>query len=153
MKRLFLIGLMFLTGSLAMAGQDQEALPEFNGQAAERIKSMRIAFMTNKLGLTTEESQKFWPIYNEYEQKQKQIRRKYNQSKNINLMNDTEVEKFVDSRFLMEQELLDLKRQYFTNLKDAISIRQIANIGKAEREFKTVILNEWRKRQRMRRRN
>ena len=31
----------------------------------ERIQSEKIAFMTMEIGLTSEEAQKFWPIYNE----------------------------------------------------------------------------------------
>lgn len=32
----------------------------------EEIKSQKIAFFTNKIGLTPEEAQVFWPIYNSY---------------------------------------------------------------------------------------
>ena len=35
----------------------------------ENIEAQKVAFITSKLNLTTEESQKFWPVYNEYESK------------------------------------------------------------------------------------
>ena len=114
---------------------------------------MRIAFITNKLGLTTEQSQNFWPIYNQYENSRRKIRSKYRQNQDINLMTDGEVENLLTARLKMDQELLDLKRDFFNQLKNAVSIRQIARIGAVEREFKTMILKEWRQRQRQRRRN
>lgn len=36
----------------------------------ERIQSEKIAFMTMEIGLTPEEAQKFWPIYNEVSKEQ-----------------------------------------------------------------------------------
>ena len=35
----------------------------------KKIESAKIAFITNELELTTEESAAFWPLYNEYEKK------------------------------------------------------------------------------------
>ena len=155
MIRYFLIPLMLVLPFTGSYAQDLELddIPQFRGQAMERIKSMRIAFITNKLALTTEQSQDFWPIYNQYENSQKKIRSKYRRDKNINLMSDGEVEDYLTARLQMDQELLDLKKNYYNQLKAAISIRQIAQISTAEREFKTMILKEWRQRQRQRRRN
>ena len=33
----------------------------------EKIKAMKVGFITEKLDLTTAEAQKFWPVYNEFE--------------------------------------------------------------------------------------
>jgi len=40
-------------------------------QNFEKFDAMRIAFITERLELTSAEAEKFWPVYNEY-QKQKQ---------------------------------------------------------------------------------
>ena len=42
----------------------------------ERIKAQKIAFITEKLSLTSEEAQEFWPIYNEIEAKKETLRKK-----------------------------------------------------------------------------
>lgn len=144
MRYFFLIATLCFLGSTVTFGQDLDNLPT-QGRVAERIKSMKVAFLTNKLGLSSEQSQTFWPIYNDFEAKQQNLRQKYRQNKNINLMDDAEVEQQIDARFQLEQELLDLKKQYYEKLKSAISIRQIANIARAEREFKTVLLKELQK--------
>ena len=34
---------------------------------AEKIQSLKIAFITQKLQLTPDEAQKFWPVYNQYD--------------------------------------------------------------------------------------
>ena len=39
----------------------------------QEIKSQKIAFFTDKIGLTPEEAQTFWPIYNNYWDKKNKI--------------------------------------------------------------------------------
>ena len=118
---------------------------QFPGQFGERVQAMKVAFMTNKLSLSPEQAEKFWPIYNEYQEKQTQLKRAFRKNKNINLISDDEVEQFINERFKLEEELLNLKKDCYQKLKSAISIRQIANIGKAENEFKATLLKEMQK--------
>ena len=40
----------------------------------EKIKSLKIAHITKTLDLTTSEAEKFWPIYNTFENKQMGLR-------------------------------------------------------------------------------
>lgn len=50
----------------------------------EKIKSLKVAFITEHLALTETEAQKFWPIYNTYEsQKDSQRRLGYEKRKEI----------------------------------------------------------------------
>ena len=35
----------------------------------EKMEAMRVGFITQKLDLTSEEAQKFWPVYNEFQKK------------------------------------------------------------------------------------
>jgi DNA polymerase elongation subunit (family B) len=41
----------------------------------EKLEAQRIAYITNKLDLSSEESIKFWPVYNEYSKKRLEIRK------------------------------------------------------------------------------
>ena len=36
----------------------------------DKIKTLKIAFITEKLDLSEQEAQKFWPIYNKYDKKE-----------------------------------------------------------------------------------
>ena len=38
------------------------------GKRMERIHAIKVAYLTDKLQLTSEQSEKFWPIYNRYEE-------------------------------------------------------------------------------------
>ena len=144
------IAVMTLIG--AAYGQDLNDA-QFNGRFGERVKTMKITFITNKLELTPTQAEKFWPIYNENQTKQQQLRKSYGGNRNISLMSDDEVERHIERRFELDEKLLNLKKEYFQKLKTAISIRQIANLVKVEREFKTKLLREIQQRKNQRQGN
>jgi hypothetical protein len=65
-----LLGLiMFLTMSTDLIAQDRR-------EHYQRIEAIKVAFITKKLDLTTEEAQKFWPVYNNYQKELMELMRK-----------------------------------------------------------------------------
>ena len=72
MKKLLLIITMFLTvGVTALRAQDDE---DGKQNAGGRVEALKIAYLTKKLNLSTEEAQKFWPIYNKYTEEIRKVR-------------------------------------------------------------------------------
>ena len=61
MKNKLTIIIAILT--MVLTGITADAQPNGNGWK-ERMQSGKIAFLTMEIGLTTEEAQNFWPIYN-----------------------------------------------------------------------------------------
>jgi hypothetical protein len=43
------------------------SLSQIKAQNGEKIQTLKIAFITQKLQLTPDEAEKFWPIYNQYD--------------------------------------------------------------------------------------
>ena len=50
------------------------AQPQERKEMKEKIKTMKIAFITEKLDLSTSEAEKFWPIYNAFDKAQMKLR-------------------------------------------------------------------------------
>src|SRR6476620_10673268 len=48
-------------------GSFSEIKAQEDESRAEKIEALKIAFITQKLQLTSDEAQKFWPVYNQYE--------------------------------------------------------------------------------------
>ena len=40
----------------------------------EKVKALKVAYITEQLELTTDEAQKFWPIYNAFDENQSELR-------------------------------------------------------------------------------
>lgn len=60
-----LIGCMGLAADRAYA-QGPQPQQSQGGRGGEEIRNMKIAFFTEALQLTPEQSAKFWPVYNQY---------------------------------------------------------------------------------------
>jgi len=138
--KIYILGL-FCAGSLF-------AQPRDRGNA--KIEAQKVAYITNRLDLTAEESAQFWPIYNQFQKDRKGINRKRKSKQMIENMSDAELEEQMISNFKKDQELLDLKKMYFEKLKKVLSIRKIATLQEAEREFKRTILDMMKKRRKKR---
>lgn len=104
----------------------------------EKIEAVKVAFITQELALTPEESQGFWPIYNELRDKIKAIRKGDTKLEKADLssMSDAELEKaFLEDLTNDEQEIA-LKKEYFQKLKKVIPVRKIVQLRKIEVEFR-----------------
>jgi hypothetical protein len=135
-----LIPILLLTAHLRgqITGDDIET-PNLS-----RVQAQRVAYITQRLGLTTDESASFWAMVNEYENKQREIRQKYRPAKGIQLMTDQEAEQYIRSTFDRDRELLELKESYYGRFKEILPPSKIALFPIAENEFKRVILRQVR---------
>ncbi len=118
----------------------------------ERIKTLRIAFISNKLALTAEEAQKFWPIFNEFETKQTEIRKQrkqLNQKLKLNSENavaDKDYNQILADSENLDAEIQNNRRRFVKNLQGVIPTKKILILRQAEEEFKKKMLNQIRKR-------
>ena len=112
MKKLFVIALMLIGLSNGLLAQNQKL--------QERIQSMRIAMITDELKLTPDEAQKFWPLFNEYEEKKKKLKGTYNLPKNLNNLSEAEAEEAILASLEMEEKEVGLKRDYYAKLKKVL---------------------------------
>lgn len=102
----------------------------------ERIKSMQIAIMTDKLDLTTKESQAFWPIYNNYQNDLKAVK------KDIENMSNLSAAQKLATKKNLQQKKLDIQGEYEEKFKKIMSIEKVAKIDQAEREFKKWLVEQ-----------
>lgn len=66
MKRTIHIWIIALGTFVLLAGNEAQAQQRGGEGRREEIRTMKIAFFTDALQLTPQESEKFWPVYNEY---------------------------------------------------------------------------------------
>lgn len=122
------------------AGGDK---PTPSGQ--ERVKALKVAFITQKLNLTSEEAEKFWPIYNEYQDKRDLVRAQLAENrKKINEQAETltpeEFMKLADEEMTLRQQDLDLQKEMHEKLKKVLPAKKLALLYVAEEEFKKELL-------------
>jgi Spy/CpxP family protein refolding chaperone len=106
-----------------------------------QIEAIKVGLITKRLELSAEQSKQFWPVYNAYTKDIQQVRRELRQLKRRGLtLTDDELKKEMDKMFdLMEKEV-DTQRKYHREFLKVASPRQVAELYKAEAEFKALLL-------------
>jgi hypothetical protein len=105
----------------------------------EQIEAIKVAFITNKLDFTTEEAQKFWPVYNNYQKKLMELmkkRREYRKKTDIT-PNDK-----VNAELAYESKMLDLKKKYKKLYYKTIPSEKILLLYQAEYEFREHLIKQ-----------
>lgn len=115
----------------------------------KEIKSQKIAFFTDKIGLTLDEAQVFWPIYNDYWAKKNKIISDRKQkmtyfAENIDQLKNDEMVQFADQYIHYEMELAELLDEYHNKFKEILPIEKVMKIYLADYEFKTYLLKRIR---------
>ena len=114
-----------------------------------QIEAARIGMITNKLGLTPEQAEKFWPIYREFSEKRTEIRKEFKVEQNKIKPENSDSEqqkKLVDLDLNLKQKELDLEKTYSGRLMKVITAEQMLNLRTAERDFHRLIIQQLQQR-------
>ena len=123
MKKLFPIILLLV--SLNITAQHKHK---------ERIKALKVSFITEKLDLSAKEAQAFWPVYNEYSKAKVNLRDKFKGSDDA------------DAMVKQKEEEASLLKSYNEKFKEILPNEKVSLLHKAESELKKKILEEIKKR-------
>lgn len=137
-KYFFLLVMLFCVGLKAQAQSERRQ---------QRIETAKIAIITNRLNLSSEQAKTFWPVYNEYVSKRKEIRKSMKQLRVENANLDAPDDELVaDMRKMLafRRSEADLDKEYFEKLLKVISPRQLATLYKTEKEFTKMLLKRLR---------
>lgn len=104
---------------------------------ASRMEEKKIGYITEELELSSEEAQKFWPIYNDFQGKMKDLKEETREKgRSDRDFSDADAEVFLNTIFDREQKQLDLKKMYFKKMETAISKAKIAKLYTIEHRFR-----------------
>ena len=109
----------------------------------EKIKALKIAFISQKLALTSEEAEKFWPIYNKYDDKimaLKEAQLRLRIQKRVGT--DEEALKKIEESEEKESEIMALKKKMRSELIPAISAEKVLKLERLEQEFHRKLLEK-----------
>ena len=116
----------------------------------EQIKTMKIAFLTTELDLSSTEAEKFWPIYNTFEEKEFELKhlkmrsfiKKYKESKDK--MSEKEASTLLNQIENNEEEIFVLRKKFIGSLKGILPASKIIRLKKSEEDFNRKLLVQYR---------
>jgi len=133
-KTLIALSLLLLSSMLIMA-QPEDRM--------NKVRAQKAAYITQRLDLSVETSQAFWPIYNEYEEKLIALKneRHKNKRKDLDSMSDDELKASMNKWFELEEQELELKQEYHKKYLKLLTPLQVAQLYDAEHDFRRELLN------------
>ena len=139
LKKVLLVALL-LTTTLSFGQQRPDR---------EKIKALKVAFITERLDLSAKEAQTFWPIYNEYEAKRQVLRQKERSQirgkiKNADELSEKEAEDLLEKYISFEDEEEALDKAFLKNVSQVISSKKTLLLLRSEEEFKRRLIKQYR---------
>jgi hypothetical protein len=118
----------------------------------DKLNAYKIAFFTRRLNLTSGEAEKFWPVYNEFQNKRIVIqteRQSLNRNVNQNMLNMSEKEMTETGDRLISLQIQEasLAQEYHKKFREILSPVKVLRLYQAENQYRIQLLNELEKRQ------
>jgi len=139
----FLTAVIFLfTTSGALYAQSQEQIDKFNEE--------RKAYFTEKLELTDSESQAFWPLYEDFQNRKMKLvedeRNTYHYAhNNFDNLTDDEIKAILEKVYKLKEEQLQLEKEYYqTKFHKALPTKKVLMLSKVEWDFRRHLIGRLR---------
>lgn len=144
-RRFLLLAALALASAAPPAPAQAQTRPGRVGQPGRlgQLDNAKIAFITSRLSLTQDQAQRFWPLYNEFVSKRRDLNRQARLVRRdaVNpALTDAQLRDYFTQDFSLRQQQLDLEKNYFERVQKVLSLRQVAQLFQAERDFTKEVL-------------
>lgn len=138
MKKILFIGFFLIFGN-AIAQKDWKA----------EIKALKIAYITEHLDLQPSEAEKFWPVYNKFDEANRDLRREH-RNIHCSLKNEAttkaESQNILQEYIALEDQRCLLRKQMMMELSGILPPQKIVHLKEVEDDFHRELLKEYRSR-------
>ncbi|WP_319503189.1 hypothetical protein [uncultured Draconibacterium sp.] len=141
------VGLLIFTQTQATAQNNDD------DDRWERYRNEKVAFFTTNLDLTTEEAQKFWPVYNQMEKEMFDFQQKRheleNRVRNVdeNLSNN-ELTKLTREHVALGKTEAEVREKYNEKFLKILPPLKVIKLYKTEYDFRMYMFRKYRDRNR-----
>ncbi|MBN8837455.1 MAG: hypothetical protein J0I09_09360 [Sphingobacteriia bacterium] len=119
--------------SVAIVAVTAAQAPQNNPAVLGNLQGLKIAYITKHLNLSSDEAQKFWPIYYNYSDELRDVRNKNK-----------------DNAIALDESTLEVKKRYYVELKKVLGADERVNkVFLIERDFAAEVKKELEKRQQL----
>lgn len=121
----------------------------FSQGRGEKLRALKVAFITERLDLSQEEAQKFWPIYNAFEENERALRMENFEERrglNIDSISEAEANDLIDNFIKTENERHKLKQKFVEDIRNVLPAKKVILLKRVEDDFKREMLEQFKKR-------
>lgn len=132
-----------LAASEPALAQGRGRLSQAAGGRLTQLDNAKIAFITSRLTLNQDQAQRFWPLYNEFVAKRRDLNRTARQLRlgaDNPTLSEAQLRDTFTQEFAIRQQQLNLEKEYFEKVQKVLTLRQVAQLYGAERDFTKEVL-------------
>ena len=145
MKKLITVICIIIFCTLSVSAQEKN-------ESRDKIKALKVSYLTEQLSLTSEEAEKFWPIYNNHEnntnryirEKINEIKKEISKAENLDAINEERAKVLYSMIRSLEKKKYEDGKIYISKLEKIISFKKILKLHIAEREFGRKLMRKYK---------
>lgn len=110
----------------------------------ERIKAAKVAYLTRELNLSPQEAERFWPVYNEFENRRDDLRHRMkdliDERDGGGYTSDDRANSALDEWMNLREQELQLEKNFRKSMQGILPSRRLVALHQAERDFQRELL-------------
>lgn len=138
MKKTYITLMLLIFNLFMMNGQER----------GQKIRALKTAFITQELSLTVEEAEKFWPVYNVYDEERMELHEKTKkllfEAENLTKLSEKEAEELLQKFDKIEDDFMKNRKKSDASLLPIIGAKKVLLLKRAEEQFKRRLLKQFR---------
>jgi vacuolar-type H+-ATPase subunit I/STV1 len=102
----------------------------------EKLQAARIAFITSRIDLKPDQAEKFWPLFNQYnEQRESTMKSMSELNRDIENISEEEAKSRIQKRLQLQQKMIDAEKSFTTDISKVITSKQLLMLNNIARDF------------------
>jgi hypothetical protein len=112
----------------------------------EKLQAARIAFITSRLDLKPGQAEKFWPVYNQFNDNREGNLKEMSKLSDLRSgeVSESEAKKRIEQRFEIQRRMLAEEEKYMAEMSKIISYNQILKLHGIARDFTRTVYQRQR---------
>ncbi|MFV0366054.1 MAG: hypothetical protein ACK5JS_06065 [Mangrovibacterium sp.] len=142
MKKYVFLAIALWIGAVTFAQPSAEQIEQF--------KAQKVSYMTDKLNLTTEEAQQFWPIYNEFDETRWKLHERrrvieHQLRDDYEKLSEKDFQRINAEMNQIAQEDLSLTLKYNEKFLQVLPAKKVVLIAPVENDFRIRMIKDFRR--------
>lgn len=143
MKALKIYLLLFFMAASSLAFAQRGGQPV----DPERMQAARIAFITTRINLKTEQAEKFWPLFNSFtESREASMRAVGDLSKGVESMTEEEAKSRIQQKLQIQQKLVQDEKIFVAEAAKVLTYKQLLLLQNIAKDFNRHLYDRGRER-------
>lgn len=125
----------------------------FSFTFTEKIKALKIAYLTEQLNLTTTEAERFWLIYNAHDKEHNALRYKMrtaiknaiDKNTSVDNISEKEAQDLIQLKLETDKKIYQSQSAFISKVKKVLSYKKIMKLQVAEMEFGRKLMRKYKR--------